>query len=107
MQNRRHSSRGMKILHVILTDRLQVNQDRSGLAKGVEITQAYIDAHPTGDCREVNEAIGGTSDSDKNAQGVFNRFPCDDLRGVYSRFGQTHGLHTGGLALPQSIRMNI
>src|SRR6202011_1961475 len=96
----------MKILHIMLTDRLQVNQDRSGLAKCVQITQAYIDAYSPRDCRQVNDAIGRTTDGYESAHGIFNRFPGNDLRGADSGFGQPHRLHTRGLALPESIRMN-
>ena len=82
----------MEILHVVLADRLEINEDGCGLAKNIQMAQIQIDTDPPSDCSQVNDAIGGSPNCYENAHGIFDRFARNDLRRKHPRFGKTHRL---------------
>ena len=53
-----HTAAGEKILHVMLADRLQIDQHRGRIADLVQAGERNLDAEPAGDGTQMDDGVG-------------------------------------------------
>ena len=83
---------------------LQVDQHRRLLTHGVELVQIDLDTEPAGDCRQMNDAIGGPADREQDAQCVLERLAGEDLVRCQAVLDHLHCGGTGPLRDTDALR---
>ena len=96
----------MEVLHVVVADRLQVDENRRRLGELVETFERELEPGAAGDRGEVEDRVGRAGQSEDHPQRVLYGFRRDDAVRRQLRADQGDGAASGFLRAAQPVGMD-